>query len=239
MGAPATLCLTFDNMGQTPDLVRGYPRVLALLDELGLKATFFIEGWNGLHHPERVLELAARGHEVGLHGWVHEKFSALSRLQAEQVLHDGTACFARLGLRPAGFRAPGGLRGSHALPILRTLGYRYDSSTESLSDDDDRQPARLAPDLAHIPWRPSMVDSIHYLRRGRPPEELEEIWLRGIDRVAAGGGNATIVIHAYVSGVDDGRFAVMRKVLTHARRRGDIEIITAGALAERVLASAT
>jgi len=38
-----------------------------------------------------------------------------------------------------------------------------------------------------------------------------------------------------VSGVDDARFAVVRNVLTHARRRG-LEIITAGALAERVLA---
>ena len=44
------------------------------------------------------------------------------------------------------------------------------------------------------------------------------------------------MIHAFVSGVDDERFAVMRKILTHARERGDLEIITAGALAERVLA---
>ena len=101
MRSTATLCLTFDNMGRAreiaegmasgpdarePGLAIGYPRLLGLLDELDLHGTFFIEGWNGLHHPERVQELAARGHEVGLHGWVHEKFGALEKSRAEQLL---------------------------------------------------------------------------------------------------------------------------------------------------------
>ena len=249
-----TLCLTFDNMGRArdigegraaapdaaaPDLMLGYPRLLALLDELGVHGTFFIEGWNALHHPERVEELAARGHEVGLHGWVHEKFASLDRLRAEQVLHDGTAALARLGLRPAGFRAPGGLRGAHAVPVLQALGFRYDSSAGEGEAHGER-PMLLAPGLAHIPWRDEMVDSIQYLRhpeRPRTPGELEALWLAGIEHAAVAGAVVTMVIHALVSGVDDERFAVVRRVLTHARSRGDIEITTAGALAERVLAA--
>ena len=241
-----TLCLTFDNMGRareiaeglaaTPDerepgLAIGYPRLLALLDELGLRGTFFIEGWNGLHHPERVEELARRGHEVGLHGWVHERFASLERLRAEQLLHDGTAALARIGLRPRGFRAPGGERGAHTIAALQSLGFRYDSSTAA---GDAPQPALLAPGLAHIPWRSEMVDSIQYLRhpvRPRTPAELEASWKSFID---AENGVITIVIHAFVSGVDDERFAVVRRVLTHARERG-MEIVTAGAVAERVL----
>lgn len=253
-----TLCLTFDNMGRardiaegrasTPDaaepgLAIGYPRLLALLDELDLRGTFFIEGWNGLHHPERVLQLAERGHEVGLHGWVHEKFAALDKRGAEQLLHDGTASLARLGLTPAGFRAPGGLRGQYTIPILRSLGYRYDSSSGREPDADADEvfvkPGLLAPDLAHIPWRAAMVDSIQYLRhpvRPRTPKELEAGWLAAIDGAAAARATVTVVIHAFVSGVDDERFAVVRRVLTHARKRGDIEVTTAGALAERVFA---
>jgi peptidoglycan-N-acetylglucosamine deacetylase len=251
-----TLCLTFDNMGRAreiaegltgapdalePGLAIGYPRLLGLLEELDLRGTFFIEGWNGLHHPGRVLDVASRGHEVGLHGWVHERFGALDRLRAEQVLHDGTASLARLGLRPAGFRAPGGLRGRHAISILRSLGYRYDSSTdiEPGGEDPHTTPGLLAPDLAHIPWRYAMVDSIQYLRhpvRPRTPAELEAAWLAEIERAASRGSMTTLVIHAFVSGVDDARFAVVRNVLTHARKRGDIDIATAGVVAERVLA---
>ena len=258
MPAAGTLCLTFDNMGRAreiaestaskpdalePGLAIGYPRLLGLLDELDLRGTFFIEGWNGLHHPERVQELAARGHEVGLHGWVHEKFDALDKRRAEQLLHDGTASLMRLGIRPAGFRAPGGVRGKHTTAILQSLGYRYDSSSETeadiaAADDFSVAPGMLAPGLAHIPWRHAMVDSIQYLRhpvQPRTPAELEASWLAAIDRTAEARGTTTVVIHAFVSGVDDARFDVVRKVLTHARKRGDIEIVTAGALAERVL----
>lgn len=255
------LCLTFDNMGRareiaegrasTPDalepgLAIGYPRLLGLLDELGLRGTFFIEGWNGLHHPERVRELVERGHEVGLHGWVHENFASLDKLRAEQLLYDGTASLARLGVRPSGFRAPGGLRGKHTIGILSSLGYRYDSSTETEQADEPAgedffaEPTLLAPGLAHIPWRYAMVDSIQYLRhpvRARTPQELAASWLATIDRAAAARATTTVVIHAYVSGVDDERFEVVRKVLTHARNRGDIEITTASALAERILAN--
>jgi peptidoglycan/xylan/chitin deacetylase (PgdA/CDA1 family) len=245
-----TLCLTFDNMGNardigegraaapdpaSPDLAVGYPRLLALLDELELHGTFFIEGWNALHHPERIEELAERGHEVGLHGWVHEKFAALDRLRAEQLLHDGTAALARLGLRPAGFRAPGGLRGEHTVPVLQALGFRYDSSAAPGERPD--APGLLAPGLAHIPWRDEMVDSIQYLRhpvRPRSPDELQSMWLGALERAAADGATLTIVIHAFVSGVDDARFSAVRRVLTHACSIG-LEITSARALAERVL----
>lgn len=244
-----TLCLTFDNMGAARDIAEGrasrpdpdepglkvgYPRLLALLDELGLRGTFFIEGWNGLHHPERVQELAARGHEVGLHGWVHEKFGALDKARAEQLLYDGTAALERLGLRPKGFRAPGGLRGKHTVPVLQALGYRYDSSTDP--DDRSTQPSLLAPGLAHIPWSWDMVDSVQYLRhpvRPRTPQEMEGLWRQGLRRAMENGENLTIVVHAFVSGADAERLAAVRRLLTYAREQ--VEIITAGELAERVL----
>ncbi len=246
--AKGALCLTFDNMGRArdiaegraaapddaePGLAIGYPRLLALLDELGLRGTFFIEGWNALHHPERIEELAKRGHEVGLHGWVHERFASLDKLRAEQLLHDGSAALGRIGLRPKGFRAPGGERGKHTIPLLQALGFRYDSSSDA--DDRTTQPGLLAAGLAHIPWRPEMVDSIQYLRhpvRPRTPSELERMWKSALDGLQ--GSTITLVIHAFVSGVDEERFAVVRRVLTHALELG-MEVTTAGALAERVL----
>ncbi len=254
-----TLCLTFDNMGNAleiaegragrpdalePGLAVGYPRLLDLLDELELHGTFFIEGWNVLHHPDRVLELAERGHEVALHGWLHERFGALDRLRAEQVLHDGTAALASLGLRPSGFRAPGGLRGTHTAGLLAELGYAYDSSAEAgtafedMDNVDCVEAALLAPGLAHIPWRAAMVDSIQYLRhpvRPRSPAEMAATWIAGIERAATSGGVATMVVHAYVSGVDGQRFQAVRDALTFVRSRSNISVTGAGAIAERFL----
>jgi peptidoglycan-N-acetylglucosamine deacetylase len=264
MAATGTLCLTFDNMGRAreiaeglagapdvsgapdplePGLAVGYPRLLGLLDELDLRGTFFIEGWNALHHPERVQELAARGHEVGLHGWVHEKFGALDKHRAEQLLHDGTAALSRIGLRPVGFRAPGAVRGKHTAAILKALGYRYDSSSETVADEGGPdsysvRPALLPEGLAHIPFRHAMVDSIQYLRnpvRPTSPAELQASWLAAVDGTAERRATMTLVIHAFVSGVDDERFTAVRQVLTHAKQRADLEIVTAGELAARVL----
>lgn len=175
---------------------------------------------------------------------MHEKFGALDKLRAEQVLHDGTASLQRIGIRPAGFRAPGGVRGPHAAAILPGLGYRYDSSSDTDAETPQADyfsvtPGLLAPGLVHIPWREAMVDSIQYLRhpvRSRTPAEIEASWIEAIDRTAAAGGTTTVVIHAFVSGVDEARFAAVRNVLTHARRRGDLDLVTARHLAERVLA---
>jgi len=258
--ARGTLCLTFDNMGRAreialgkasapddnePSLALGYPRLLALLDTLGLHGTFFIEGWNALHHSDRILDLVERGHEVGLHGWIHEDFASLDRPRAEQYLHDGTAAMHRIGVRPLGFRAPGGYRGVHTIEILRALGYRYDSSTvHEQSSEIERtdfagalEPSWLAPGLAHVPWRYSMVDSIQYLRhqeRPRTPVELRESWLAMIEHAVATGSTMTLVIHAYVSGVDDARFDAIARVLTYAAKRKDLVLCTAGELVDRL-----
>ena len=256
-----TLCLTFDNMGRaseiglgtasTPDplepsLAVGYPRFLALLDELQVQATFFIEGWNALHHADRLRELTTRGHEVGLHGWVHEDFATLSRQRAEQVLHDGTAAMRQIGIGPRGFRAPGALRGAHTEAILVSLGYRYDSSTEYRPSDaieatdfaGSLEPALLPSGLVHIPWRYAMVDSIQYLRnpaKAPTPPELKARWIAMIDHAAEQRCAMTLVLHAYLSGTDDARFAAARDVLRYARAHPGIEICPAGLLAERVL----
>src|SRR5690606_14692850 len=85
----ATACFTFDNMGEAadvgagrlegpgpagsdPSLAIGYPALFALLERTGVRATFFVEGWNGIHHPEWVRAIVTRGHELGMHGWLHE-----------------------------------------------------------------------------------------------------------------------------------------------------------------------
>ncbi len=60
--------------------MRGRPRaLLALLDELGVRATFFILGMAARSHPELVEAVAARGHEIGCHGDAHLPVHAQTR----------------------------------------------------------------------------------------------------------------------------------------------------------------
>lgn len=67
------LALTFDD-GPSP---RTTPRVLELLAQAGVRATFFVVGRKALAHPALVRQIAAAGHELGLHGFEHDRLFSL------------------------------------------------------------------------------------------------------------------------------------------------------------------
>jgi len=66
----------------------GAPRILDLLDEHGVKATFFIPGWVAERNEELVLDVARRGHEVAHHGYLHEPPSSLGPGEDEGAILD-------------------------------------------------------------------------------------------------------------------------------------------------------
>jgi peptidoglycan-N-acetylglucosamine deacetylase len=105
--AGSELALTFDD-GPSPDTT---PHVLAALAAAGARATFFLVGKKALAHPSLVREILRAGHEVGLHGFEHDRlfslrgpahvFSDIRRTQA--VLQDAGAPCPTLFRPPIGF----------------------------------------------------------------------------------------------------------------------------------------
>jgi len=119
--------------------------LLDLLDELGLTATFFVVGVTAERHPEALLDVVARGHEIGCHG--HEHRRVFQQTPAE-FRRDVVTCLDAVericGIRPEGYRAPWFSITHDSLwapEILRSLGLRYDSSLF----DSPRIPHRLTP----------------------------------------------------------------------------------------------
>jgi peptidoglycan-N-acetylglucosamine deacetylase len=249
----ATLCLTFDNMGSALSVGQGlaarpgpadagpagYPETLDLLNELGLRATFFIEGWNALHNPAAPQAVASCGHEVAIHGWVHETIHMLDAIAVERVLADSTAAFACANIRSRGFRASGGRRGPHLLPLLERYGFAYDSSVDhGPADPEDQarhpEPLMLNEHLMNIPWQWRNIDYYHYNMHPdgeRRPSDVERHFRQAIDELSESDGFLTLIFHPHVSGQDGQRLETLRAILRHADSVTNIRIRTAGDVA--------
>ncbi|WP_285705894.1 polysaccharide deacetylase family protein [Microtetraspora sp. NBRC 16547] len=211
-----------------PGLRVGYPRILRMLADLDLTATFFVEGWNAVHHPERVRELAAAGHEVGLHGWVHEPWSTLDPLSERAILAAGKAALASIDVEINGFRSPGGGRTSHTLAILSDLGFSYDASLGSGFQLDQTG-------IALLPFIWPGVDWWWYNQRS--PVADTATWRHGWEQLlddADGGHPLVLIAHARVSAVDDERAAALAGILRRIAEDATFDAVPMSELAQRV-----
>jgi peptidoglycan/xylan/chitin deacetylase (PgdA/CDA1 family) len=111
------------------------PRILSLLDEYDISASFFVPAVTVLLHQDVVKAIAAKGHhEIGMHGWIHERNSLLSE-EEERVLMQKSFDTLKewTGKAPVGIRTPSWDFSSSTLKLIKELGLLYDSSL--MADD--------------------------------------------------------------------------------------------------------
>jgi peptidoglycan/xylan/chitin deacetylase (PgdA/CDA1 family) len=223
--------ITFDNLGEASELERGtwdagvelghhpsvilaLPRLLDELDALGLVATFFIEAVNCELYPEALREIAARGHELGVHGYRHEPWARLSAARERELLLRAGQAFGSLALEPRAFRPPGGEATARTARLLRKLGYRWWSPLGA-----DVRPGR---GLALIPFDWELVDAYHLMARfselrqqrhdSREPLSAPAAGTRLLSDLERGKGVQTAVLHPVLM-VDSGWWEWTRRVL--------------------------
>jgi peptidoglycan-N-acetylglucosamine deacetylase len=117
------VALTFDD---GPDPV-DTPKLLDLLREKNVKATFFVVGKRADQHPEIVRRAWAEGHLIANHTWSHNSlfcFLMPRRLRAE--IERGIESVRNIcGFRPRFFRSPVGLRHPLLAAYLEAFGLEY------------------------------------------------------------------------------------------------------------------
>lgn len=142
---------------------RNTDRVLAVLEEQGVRGTFFVLGWIAERSPQLVRRIAAAGHEVASHGYSHELIYRQSEAafrsetaRCKQLLEDLVGQ-AVLGYRAASFSIT---RASlWALDVLIDLGFRYDSSIFPIRHDRYGIPqAAREPGMLNAPSRRTLVE---------------------------------------------------------------------------------
>lgn len=135
-------------------------RLLDLLEEYQVAATFFVLGWVAERHPALVREIHERGHEMGCHGYAHRLVYQMTPRQffedttrARQAIEDAT------GAPLLGYRAPtfSIVRESlWALDILEGMGFGYDSSIFPIVHD-----RYGIPDAPRFPYRVQLPSGGH------------------------------------------------------------------------------
>ena len=115
-----------------PALRRQTDQLLALFEQLGVRATFFVLGMAARSHPGLVERIAAAGHEIGCHGDAHRLVSSQTRDEFAADLRAGRSTIEQLtGTRPVGYRAPAFSitpETPWAYEVLLDEGFLYDAS---------------------------------------------------------------------------------------------------------------
>jgi peptidoglycan/xylan/chitin deacetylase (PgdA/CDA1 family) len=158
------VALTFDD---GPDR-EGTPAVLDALEAEGLRATFFLVGEQLMAAPGLGREIRQRGHEVGLHGFLHEPHESLHPGQARDDLARALGAIeAATAQRPRWCRPPFGLFSEASYGACSHLGMEPVYWSAWGLDWEAIQPARIA-ELVAEDLEPGAVALLHDSARYAP-----------------------------------------------------------------------
>jgi peptidoglycan/xylan/chitin deacetylase (PgdA/CDA1 family) len=199
------------------------PRLLRMLDRVGLRTTFFVPGWVAETWPEVARSVRDAGHEIGHHGYLHESVRGTDEATEEGYLLRGLEALDRvLGVRPVGYRAPSWDMNFRTPALLGKYGFRYDSGLMD-SDHPYRLAAGESASLIELPVHWSLDDwnrwnyvpgyaSSPILR----PSDVEAAWAEELDAIVEVGGLFNLTMHPFVSG-RPARAAAIERLIERAR----------------------
>lgn len=150
----------------------GSPRLLDLFDKMGLTTTWFIPGHSAETFPEQMKDVAARGHEIGVHGYSHENPIAMTAEQEEAVLDKCIDLITEVsGKRPTGYVAPWWEFSNVTNELLLKKGIKYDHSL--MHNDFTPYRVRVGDKWTKIDYSGKPEDWMKPLERGEETDLIE------------------------------------------------------------------
>jgi peptidoglycan/xylan/chitin deacetylase (PgdA/CDA1 family) len=206
------------------------PRLVRLYEELGVKQTFFFPGYCIDAYPELVEAVLAGGHEVGLHGYLHEVMNAQDAATELEILERGLEAAAKLmDSPPVGWRAPLYGISDRSPELLLEHGFVYDASL--MGDDQPYLLRTPKGDLIELPSDTPNDDWTHYahvpdlewVTQIRAPTAAEEVYRAEFEAAYRHGGLWIPIWHPSVS-ARLSRLEVLVGMLRDMQERGDVWI---------------
>ena len=249
-GARCAVALSFDSDHETNELReggesigklsqgqygnrQGVPRILRILAQHGVHASFYVPAVTALLYPDEQRRVAAEGHEIALHGWIHERNSVLPEPAERDLMLRAADVLEQLaGRRPVGIRTPSWDFSPATLKITREMGLLYDSSL--MADVDcyelllDGEPTGVV----ELPVEWIRDDAVYFnmnrfagLRPYTPPADVFDIFRRELEAAHAEGGIFQLTMHPHISGYRS-RIWILDELIKHAKALGNVWFAT-------------
>jgi peptidoglycan-N-acetylglucosamine deacetylase len=216
------------------------PRLIEIFRHFGLRQTVFTPGWCIETYPWAIEALLEAGHEIGHHGWLHERPNTLSRGDEERVLDRAIEAFNRIvGAPPVGYRAPAYALSEHTPGLLLDRGFRYDASLVGADVpyvlETDRGPLlELPSDFALDDWVQYVnMKEFGFMMPIQAPARAMEVFRAEFDAAWRHGGLWVSVWHPFVSG-RLARAEAIVELIEHMMGRGDVWFASMREIAEHI-----
>jgi len=249
-GARCAVALSFDSDHETTELRdagesagrlsqgqygnrQAMPRILGILGSHDVKASFFVPAVTALLYPDEQRRVVAEGHEIGIHGWIHERNSELPPAAERDLQMRSADVLERVaGVRPVGIRTPSWDFSPNTLAITREMGLIYDSS---LMADDDCYEILMDGEnsgVVELPVEWIRDDAVYFnmnrlaaLRPYTPPADVFEIFRKEFDGAYREGGIFQLTMHPHISG-HRSRIWILEELIRHMRSQPGVWFAT-------------
>lgn len=206
---------------------QGVPRIRALLDRHGIRASFFYPAVSALLHPEEIRAVADEGHEIGIHSWIHEANTRLPPGAERELTFRAADTLERLTKRrPVGMRTASWDFSPDTMGIIEELDLLYDSSLMADVDPYELEADGRPTGVVELPpeWIRDDAAYFNFLRFGglrpyTPPSAVEEIFRAEFDAAWEEGGLFLLTMHPHIIG-HRSRMPLLARLTDHMRAKG-------------------
>lgn len=220
--------------------VTGVPKILKLLADHKISATFFVPGWIAEHYPDTVRMIVDGGHEIGHHGYLHEWLDRVPPEDEESILIRGIEIIERAaGARPVGYRAPAWVLTPRSIELLDRYGFKYSSN---MMDADGPYRHRIGSDLPtgiiEFPVDWALDDTSLYLyalqipgAKLTPNTQVLDLWCGSFDGLYETGASCVLTCHPQLTGRPY-RLQALDAFIRHVLERDEVSFVRADTAAE-------
>ena len=221
--------------------VDGLPRILKILDRQQVPASFFIPAVSAVLHPQVIKDIqgARLQHEIGVHGWIHERLPLLNNEQEEQrLLNQSIETLTKMtGKRPIGYRAPSWKHSSWTMGQVKAAGFLYDSSLMASDDAYELLLDGKPTGIVELPIERILDDSPYFGSNadGSNPSvgDVYEVFQSEFDVAYEEGGLYLLTMHPHMTG-HRSRAAMLERLIQYMKKKPGVWFATHERIAAHV-----